>query len=1525
MERFNSSFTTSSSHHHPFHHSQHSTLNTMPQPSLTSSTGLNHSFNSSGMTVIVKPNPSATIGSNLSHRTSLFNKQYIVERSADRSLLLESRSSVGPNSFMMDDDDKENISQTCHLNELNTSTAIVDAQIPLKQSLTTTSSKPNHPLNNITTTNTTSEHHEMNRSNNMNSHDHQNTTSSTALNHGPTLVLKQFANKVFLDFGKVKMNSGVGRVCNLLVANPTSKEQEIAVEKLPVQYGFTLREVIYTIPPLCNDFVIPIQWTPTSLGKVNGQLIFLWNTRFRFCVNLIGEAIPDAKSTAVSRKQPPLSTNSRMMKGTLTATTRSEQIKNNTFGVNDTFNMSTCNISAILPSQNSHAVADHSMLSTVPIVPNTTVPSTPVTTSSAATAPLMPTQRRTQPSTIQRTSVLERTARTAAAQPPSTNTLPPRVSTKITKPEKMKRENQSMLSHSKTLTAVAAQNNTSSLARDSNTSSVVSTTQKRIIQSTARSEIQKILERQRELERALPVSMPQLVHELKNFGIGIHQISLIQGYKDIRVAMLLQWVHAVLEKYENLPSKYKVWNFSSPSLKTEEELVFALISNQYRLPSPLPLAEILPKDDEEREYLHHYQYSDNGCWSASFSPTKLKTKPETSNKEYNEHEMVCKIGHLFNTLYQQKEQLVRTKALVVIQNWMLTIYWKRRLQWLRESSLIVQARVKAVLEQRKLDRMKEERKQRILMELTARLQGMARGYLARKVHTEEKSRICVQQALIRSFLNQRSKFECTQSALSIQAVMRMFLTREFHLDDKYDLLMCQAVIRAFLTRKQFYIDYAEVLEYNNMLEMEAFEKYINESIEDYDENVTLHQALAKGSLSRLQFNKSLQAITFIQSCVRQHKSRITFKNMKQDIISIQALARRVLERRKYAHEKERIHTQQALVRGFLSRECKQVGENRVVTMQSLIRRRQHEIMLNTSMKQTIIMQSLIRRFFNECDCLIDRYRAFIFQAASQGIVARRNKMESIQHVTTLQALIRGRLSRKTRDTNMESVSMIQRSMRDCLFRKHYSQFVENMKMIQSSMRSYSVQQQKHQRMSAIITIQSVIRGFTQRKTCFENTTSIISLQSSIRGKTEQQKAKLAFDSILSLQAGLRGKGRRESMLDDMYDITLSQAIVKGVLCRYSFTFEVLESVKCQSLVRGELERKLLEKQRERVTTLQSLARAYLQKESIEDDKYDVSLCQSIIRGFLQRKKLEQERQSLLNYQALVRSYLSNRFFNHIKSISSQMHSAATRIQKVFRGFMVRKSNADQVNIIRQRIQHLAENTDERKKLKNRTQKALEVLLKSNSVNQVMSACASLATTTKWSDNCCESLVTNGAVPILYTFIKMLNRSKPHMDLLIHILDILLHLTRIKYLNCLVHEKNEYFDILFDQAQIYREKEEIFMRAITLIKKADPKRLKNVKDTLLKRCTSVSRLMERKYTTEKKSMKTAQNHLNSSALNSSSLNISLNDSSMLSNRKQAASSSNHMNTSGVGRSVASSSLVLAYENIAELVDVLNKLK
>ena len=1276
----------------------------------------------------------------------------------------------------------------------------------------------------------------------------QNTSASTLLHKTPTLVLRQFSGKTYMDFGRVKMNSPNPHVMNLCVSNPTQKEQEIAVEKLPVQFGFTLREVMYRIPPM-TDFAIPITWQPTQPGKVNCQLVFLWNTRFRFPIVLFGEALPPPTTAT---KKPNLVYN--RIKSAMN-TTQAIQPTPNTSSLaklDTTFNAATCNISAILPSND---------------------------TSFTSTA----TTRRTQPIT-----------KTLAT---STSSLHSR----IQKPEKMKKDNRLALGQPRSMPNVSVLS-----------SSAMSQTQKRIIQSTARSEIQKIIEKQKELEKSLPVSMSQLVHELKNFGIGIHQISLIQGYKDIRVAMLLQWMQAVLSRYEELPSKYRVWSFSAPALKTEEEMIFNLITNQYRTPFPIPLSELLPRE-ENREVLKNVCYGDNGTWSASFSPTKIQKTTGELDKDFDEHQMVCKVAHLFNQLYHHKENIQRLKALAVIQNWLLSIYWKRRLCKLREYSTITQARMRAESARRELEQLKEQRRQYFTYQLTLRVQAVCRGSLARREREFEVDKLVTVQARIRSVLIQRKNEEMTRAAIKIQATARMWMAKEAYLDDRYDVIMCQSVIRGFLNRQRFYNEYTEVLEYQNMLELEDFENFLDTELNSYDDDVTSFQAVARGFLEQINRNKMETAVRKIQATVRMHQQRCRFKSSMNDITSVQALIRRHLDTEKLATEKNRIETCQSLVRGYFDRANVLVEMDGILTVQAQVRRRLEEISNVKSINRITIMQNLMRRFVNECDSLQDRYNVYILQALGSGYVDRRNKKETIHKVILCQSAVRGFLGRRNRQHQMESIVTIQRCMKNYLQRKRYNQFVDIVTMAQSRIRSYFVEKQKQGAIQEITFLQAAIRGKLYRDALDNVVEKTTTVQSTMRALEERQTVMTQYQRIQSMQSLIRSRSCRETLLDDLYDITISQSIIKGHICRESMWNDMVESMRCQAVVRGYNTRVEQAYQIDCVTRIQSALRTFKQTEAVKDDLYDIQLSQSIIRGFMERRKLEKEKQNIVNFQTLARGFVCTRFMESIKNTTDEMHKSATKIQKIFRGFKVRKSNAKQVNSIRQRIMELALDTDERKKLKYRTQRALEVLLKSNSVNQVMSACANLAVTTKWSDNCCESLVTNNAVPILYSFIKMLNRSKPHMELLIHILDILLHLTRIKYLNCLVHEKNDYFDILFDQLQIYKEKDDIFMRVLTLIRRADTKRLKGVKESLGKRCTSLAKLMERKYSMEKKTAQARQN-LNAS-MNCSSLNISLSTSTLGSKKP-------NVNRSGVGYSV--SSLVVTYENLLDFISYINNL-
>src|SRR5690606_11810335 len=78
---------------------------------------------------------------------------------------------------------------------------------------------------------------------------------------------------------------------NLLVLNQSRKQQDIKVERIPTQDGFSTREVDFTIPGHSIPVNIPITWEPREVGVFSRTMQFMWfHPRFkrRMAVKLHG-------------------------------------------------------------------------------------------------------------------------------------------------------------------------------------------------------------------------------------------------------------------------------------------------------------------------------------------------------------------------------------------------------------------------------------------------------------------------------------------------------------------------------------------------------------------------------------------------------------------------------------------------------------------------------------------------------------------------------------------------------------------------------------------------------------------------------------------------------------------------------------------------------------------------------------------------------------------------------------------------------------------------------------------------------------------------------------------------------------------------------------------------------------------------------------------------------------------------------------------------------------------------------------
>lgn len=82
--------------------------------------------------------------------------------------------------------------------------------------------------------------------------------------------------------------------------------------------------------------------------------------------------------------------------------------------------------------------------------------------------------------------------------------------------------------------------------------------------------------------------------------------------------------------------------------------------------------------------------------------------------------------------------------------------------------------------------------------------------------------------------------------------------------------------------------------------------------------------------------------------------------------------------------------------------------------------------------------------------------------------------------------------------------------------------------------------------------------------------------------------------------------------------------------------------------------------------------------------------------------------------------------------------------------------------------------------------------------------------------CCLRLIEHNVIRIIFTLIKQSNRSQPHMEVLKHALNILENLSRTPETSQYVFADPEGVEILVESLQSYRENEQIFACAASVL-------------------------------------------------------------------------------------------------------------
>ena len=160
-----------------------------------------------------------------------------------------------------------------------------------------------------------------------------------------------------------------------------------------------------------------------------------------------------------------------------------------------------------------------------------------------------------------------------------------------------------------------------------------------------------------------------------------------------------------------------------------------------------------------------------------------------------------------------------------------------------------------------------------------------------------------------------------------------------------------------------------------------------------------------------------------------------------------------------------------------------------------------------------------------------------------------------------------------------------------------------------------------------------------------------------------------------------------------------------------------------------------------------------------------------------------------------------------------------QLQSHWRGVQERKRCSPLINEARARIAKRNAEAEEWMKLGNRTSGALEVLVGSTSLAEIMKACQTLNVASRLSEVCCEQFTSEqNAIPIIYSMMRSCNRSQPHLELLKVALQVLKNVCIYPRLAPAVAQAPEAVDVLTDLMQMFRDKPKTFCLAVRVLDK-----------------------------------------------------------------------------------------------------------
>ncbi|XP_043693668.1 abnormal spindle-like microcephaly-associated protein homolog isoform X1 [Telopea speciosissima] len=466
-----------------------------------------------------------------------------------------------------------------------------------------------------------------------------------------------------------------------------------------------------------------------------------------------------------------------------------------------------------------------------------------------------------------------------------------------------------------------------------------------------------------------------------------------------------------------------------------------------------------------------------------------------------------------------------------------------------------------------------------------------------------------------------------------------------------------------------------------------------------------------------------------------------------------------------------------------------------------------------TLRSAIIIQSCIRGWVARREANRVRHQIVVIQSHWRSWMARKDFLNQKNAIIKIQNDLRCVKCWKTFQSYRHAAIEIQRFVRGQVDRRSLVgasclNSVRGYCCIDEISRDFIQSPELKVLLYSVLKLQRWWKSFLWMKS---RTRAVIVIQLHIRQWIAKQVARRKWHCIVVIQSHWRSWLVRKDFLNQKNAIIKIQNGLRCVKCRKAFQSYGHAAMEIQRFVRGQIDRRrllgasCLHSFRRRCC-IDEISRDFIQGPELKVLLYSVLKLQRWWKSVLWMKS---RTRAVTVIQSHIRQWIA-------KQVARKEQHRVVVIQSYWKGYLARKESKEQVQDLRIRVQKSAANVDDSMRLINRLVAALSELLNMRSVSSILHICSTLDVATTHSQNCCEKLVSAGAIDTLLKLIRSVSRSIPDQEVLKYALSTLRNLAHYPHLaDVLIHTHGSVEIFLWE---LLRNKEEGFFIASELLKK-----------------------------------------------------------------------------------------------------------